>query len=179
MIHLQRLGFNLFYLYNLFDFICFYSEIKIINKKYNNITNLSFIYLILFNCCNWLSKILFFKNLVNMIFKNYKVIYKKEDKYYISDSFIIKSSKLESCFSCSSVNSIKITNKLGREQDIFNIIKKYDNDFDLKYFFEINNINLNENDKIVINFIPFFNLTAKEINYNDLESKKINYLLKN
>tara|TARA_B100001248_G_C27375208_1_gene453881 strand:- start:370 stop:909 length:540 start_codon:yes stop_codon:yes gene_type:complete len=179
MFNLNNLNFAIFYFLNYFAIP--YDKIILINKKKNNkYIKLNFILIYLYNLLIFLSKINFIKIYLNRLFFDYKVIYKKNDKFKISDSFIIKEEKtpLEK-LSCSNIKRIIFIDSDNYEVNLLNKIKEYDLDFNIYDFLKINNINQDNIKKIIIEYIPIFDITNKELNFNEIKLEKIKYLLKN
>ncbi len=166
---------------DLYNYICPYSNVILINKSTFKIIHLYFIYNILYLAIIFLSKFLFFLNLenhINSFFINYHIIYNSNSKIHLSNNFIINE---EVTRDYKEVNSDLIESILFQfnnfdKVDVTNKIKKYSKRFTLFLFCLLNNINPSDIDKIIVNtfnetFIEKKILTAS--NYLNKEIEKL------
>ena len=161
---------------NVINFFIPVSNIICINLNTLQYQNFTIIYYLLYYMSYFILRI--FYNLSNKINKNlinYKQIYLYQDKYYISDNFIIdfKNLNKKSDLSVKIIDSIKLKLINNSELEITNQIKKYDNQIPFIIFLKLNHINFVQIDKIMINFFSFGKFETKLINANEILKKKI------
>jgi len=159
-----------------------YDNITLINNTDKNFIKLNIVYVIFYNFLTFIARINFIKNYLNNYFKNYQLVYRFNNKYHLSKSFIIKKKKKNNCveqLSCCNVKNILFEFNDNNKINMLNKIKEYDSDFSIINFLKLNKINQKKITKIIIQYIPIFNLNDKELIFEDIKSENINYLLKN
>lgn len=159
-----------------------YSNLILINKSTLKIYRLNILFLLFYYFIYFISTALgvtislFLKKNFNYFLSNYIVSYSYNNKYYLSEKFIIKKNK-ELDVKCTDIQKVILCYN-NKKCDITNIIKKYDNNYLIIYFFLINNINPKEIKNIKLEYIPIFNINSKELPLNNFMNKKIGYILK-
>lgn len=167
----------LIYIYNKLSEFFPYTNIKLF--KQDKIIDLNFMKCIIFNLVNYFNSS-FFNKKINEYFKNYEVLYKKNNKIYISKTFIInkKSNSDNSCFFCSQVDKILIKNQ-NSVIDFLKLIKNYDMNIKIDKACMINNIKIEDIDHISIEYFPFCKIPNKELNSEQFKNENLEFLLKN
>jgi hypothetical protein len=147
--------------------------------NHNKIIELNFIKCIIFNLINYF-EINILNQRVNEYFKNYEVLYQKDNKLYISETFIInKASKnKDSCFFCSQVDKILIKNNKSII-DFTKLIKNYDMNIKIEKACMINKIRIDEINNISIEYFPFCKIPKKELHLEQFKNENLEFLLKN
>lgn len=172
-----NISYNLFYYLNYFSIP--YDTIILLNNKKNNSIKLNIFQILVYNILIYLSYFDIIKNYLNNYFSDFNIVYRFNNKYYLSDNFLIKKKENKSELSFSNVKGIIFEFVNSNQKNFYNEIKQYDSDFSIENFLKLNEINPETVNKIVIEYIPIFNLKNKELLFDEIRSENINYLLKN
>jgi len=178
MINLSNLSYSVLYYLNYFSLS--YDKITLINNIDKSFIRLNIVLVIFYNFLMFISRINVIKNYLNNYFKNYLLVYRFNNKYHLSNNFIIK--KNIDCVEnvrCCNIKNIYFEFNDNNKINMLNKIKEYDSDFSIINFLKLNEIKQNNISKIIIQYIPIFKLNDKELFFEDIKSKNINYLLKN
>ena len=178
MINLSNLSYSVLYYLNYFSLS--YDKITLINNIDKSFIRLNIFLVIFYNFLAFISRINFIKNYLNNYFKNYLLVYRFNNKYHLSNNFIIK--KNVDCVenvTCCNIKNIFFEFSDNNKINMLNKIKEYDSDFSIINFLKLNEIKQNNISKIIIQYIPIFKLNDKVLIFEDIKSKNINYLLKN
>ena len=167
----------LIHIYNKLSEFFPYTNIKFFKQE--KIIELNFIQYIIFNLVNYFNSS-FLNKKINEYFKNYEVLYQKNNKFYISKNVIInKNSKNDdSCFFCSDVDKILIKNK-NSVINFSKLIKNYDMNIKIEKACLVNNIKIEDIDHISVEYFPFCKIPKKEFNSKQLKNENLEFLLKN
>ena len=166
------------YLRTLLQKIFPYKELMLINKSNLTVFKLNLFFILLYYLILFVSKIYFFKEKVNQYLSNYNIVYLYNEKYNLSINFIINENKKKELH-CTNIKKISLQYNNESILDITKTIKSYSYDFNIIYFFLINNINPKNIKCLVLEYIPIFNIKKKEIPLKNFMDKKIKYILKN
>jgi hypothetical protein len=166
-------------LYYLNYFSIPYDKIILLNNKKNNFVKLNMFQILIYNFLTYISYFDIIKNYLNNYFIDYNVVYRFNNKYNLSNTFLIKKKEDKSELSFSNVKNIIFEFADSNQINFFNKIKEYDSDFSIENFLKLNEINPDTVNKIVIEYIPIFNLKTKELLFDEIKAENINYLLKN
>ena len=178
MINLSNFSYSVFYYLNYFSLP--YDKITLINKTDKSFIKLNIVFVIFYNFLTFISRINVIKNYLNNYFKNYQLVYRFNNKYHLSNNFIIKKNiDCATNLSCSNVKNILFEFNDNNKICMLNKIKEYNPDFSIINFLKLNEIKQNNINKIIIQYIPIFNLKDKELIFEEIKLENINYLLKN
>ena len=112
---------------------------------------------------------------INKYLINHKNIYKYQDKFYISDDFLIDFKKLnknkKSDVNIRIIDSVKLKLNNNSQLEITNKIKQYDDNFPIIIFCKLNNINILDIKEIVINFFILGKIETKSLLAKDVFKK--------